>query len=236
MKGYLILLLVVIISGSILANDCYPIEIPNKSFKQSMNATADMKYHNGWYYYWTLKGSDWTLASYFEPERFSVYTSFRIQTIGFTGYVSNGPANIYIFLAEDKNGSPYCTPPDFSNRKYGPYAGHINYTYCIYDDIDVYSQNWCIKKSEIDLQPHKRFWVLYHLPTSPPPYPVSDDATDSKNSLTWDPSRQNWVPDIDIAINSGFVYSPCWCMHIVVEYPPAAIENTSLGTVKSLFK
>jgi hypothetical protein len=182
MKGYLIFILVVIITGSVLAYDCYRSETPNKYIYPSMNVVKDMKYHGEPTYYWTLTGSNWCLAGYFEPYKFGVTSNaFRLYNIGFIGYIQNGSANIYLFLSE-VNGKPDCTPPDFSKKKYGPYNGHINNSYPNYDDLDLYGQNWVINKSEIDAQVNKRFWILYHLPTSPPPYPISDESTNEKNS------------------------------------------------------
>jgi len=231
MKIKLLVLLIVPVFGASFVNGAFPIKITDDISPPYLHCPSDdvdMKYHYNPSYYWTLSGSDWTLAGYFEPYKFNVYYNFRIKRIGFVGYFSNGSAAIYIFLAET-GGHPDCTPPDFSNKKFGPKYWHINKSYPFYDDCNLYSSNWYIKRSEIDAQPNKRFWILYYLSTSPPPYPVSDNAKDNKNSLTWDPTRQDWVPDI-----SG--YKPCWCMHVVIEYPPTTIDNTSIGTIKTIFK
>ncbi|MGQ9705914.1 MAG: hypothetical protein ACUVWP_02775 [bacterium] len=50
----------------------------------------------------------------------------------------------------------------------------------------------------------------------------------SKNSYWWSPST-GW------RMGAGY-YQLDWCMHCVIVYPPDAIENTSLGAVKALFK
>lgn len=126
------------------------------------------------------------------------------------------------------NNHPDCTPPEFSKKKYGPARGHINKSYPNYDDLDVYNLKWVITNSEINEQVNKRFWILYY--TQGYPYPVSDEATNAKNSYTYIPGI-GWTTNI-----SG--YYPCWCMHVIVEYSliSPGIENTSFGTVKSLFK
>jgi len=228
MKVCLIFILTVAITGSVISYNYYPTEIPNKYICPSVNAEREMKYHGTPTYYWTLTGSNFTLAGYFEPEKFGVKTTFRIKKIGFMGYLADGYANLYIFLAETKN-HPDCTPPEFSKKKYGPYYGHINNSYPKYDDLDVSSIKWIINNKDIDSQPYKRFWVIYNLPTSPPPYPISDESTNAKNSMTYYPGT-GWTNTL-----SG--YYPCWCMHVIVEYLVSpAIENTSFGTVKSLFK
>jgi len=224
MKKYLVVILGLIVVGAVIAYTAYPTEIPNKSLIPSMNTDADMKYYGTPSYYWTLTGSNYTLACYFEPAKFNVNTNFRMKKIGLMTSGSGGSANIYIYLSET-NGHPNDTPPTFSNKKYGPKY----YTFTgSNSDCDVYSDNWYITKSEIDNQPNHRFWVLWHLPTSPPPYPVSDEATNAKNSMTYVPGT-GWTVTI-----SG--YYPCWVTHVLVEYPPTAIENTSVGTVKALFK
>jgi len=194
MKVCFIFILTVIITGYVLANDCYPSEIPNKDINPYTSGEREMKYHDTPALYWTLTGQNWCIAGYFEPYKFNINDNFIIKTIGFIGYLANGKANIYIFLSEVKN-HPNCTPPEFNNKKFGLYDGHINNSYPYYDDIDVYGINWYIKKSEIDSQPNKRFWVIYHFPTSPPPYPVSDNCGSSKNSMYYYPGV-GWTTSI----------------------------------------
>jgi len=190
-----------------------------------------MKYHGTPTYYWTLTGSNFAIAGYFEPAKFGVNNDFRIKKIGCMGYISNGAVKIYLFFAEVKGSrrwNPDCYPPEFSKKKYGPKDWHINNSYPNYDDCDMYSDNWYLRKSDIDSQVNKWFWIVYHFPTSPPPYPLSDEATDYKNSHTYFPGT-GWSEHIN-------GYDPCWCMHVIVVYPIDAIENTSVGTVKALFK
>jgi len=226
MKKYLVLILGILAVGAVMAATATPTEIPNKSLTPSTNAEKDMSYYGTPTYYWTLTGSNWTPACYFEPAKFSVATNFRIKTIGNMGYSSNGNCNIYIYLNET-SGHPNDTPPTFTNKKYGPFAWHINASYPNMDDANVYSLNWYLKISDVNATPNKRFWVLWHMPTSPPPYPISDESTNAKNSLIYYPGT-GWTNTI-----SG--YYPCWCTHVVVEYPPAAVSNTSVGVVKALF-
>jgi len=232
MKIFVLVIMCLIFINVAISYIAYPTIIPDielPSYYSNPAYEADMKYHGEPTYYWTLTGSNWCLAGYFEPYKFGFGAiALMINYIGFIGYLSNGPANIYIFLAETNN-HPDCTTPDFSKKKYGPYNGHINNSYPNYDDCYVYPYNWYLKKSEIDAQPNKRFWVIYHLPTSPPPYPYSDEGPKSKNCRIYYPGR-GWVMDMNG--NTG----PCWCMHVLVEYPPNAIENTSIGTVKALFR
>ena len=177
------------VSSYVYGKSLFPTLISGKitpPYRSCLPYEADMKYHGTPSFYWTLTGSNYALAGYFEPNKFSVDSNFMIKTIGFIGYVSNGNANVYIFLAE-RNSHPDCTPPEFTKKMYGPYNGHINNSYPDYDDLDVYSLKWLIKKVDIDSQVNKRFWVLYHLPTSPPPYPLSDESTNSKNSCYYVP-------------------------------------------------
>jgi len=188
------------------------------------NAQVDMKYHGTPTYYWNVDGLK-AIAGYFEPSKFAVNCNFKIKTIGQIGYVSNGQADVYIFLSEVNN-HPDCTPPEFTKKKYGPYSGHINNSYPNYDDLDIYNLNWYIRKSEIDEQVNKRFWIIYYFPTSPPPYPFSDEAINAKNSTSY-LIESGWTTSISD-------YYPCWCMHCVV-YWGVGIENTSLGVVRALF-
>jgi len=230
MKIFVLILMALIFTSIAISYVEYPTIIPDRElppYHSCLPYEADMKYHGTPSYYWTLTGSNWTLASWFKPSDFNVDSSFRIKTIGFMGYISNGSAKIYIFLAETGN-HPDCTPPEFTKKMYGPYDGHLNNSYPDYDELDIYSLNWYIKKSEIDTQVSNRFWVLYHLPTSPPPYPISDESTNEKNSRLYQ-AGTGWI-------NFWSGYYPCWCMHVVVEYPPNLIENTSIGTVKALFR
>ena len=238
MKIFILFLISISFFGVSFNDIAYPTEIANKNIYPSVNAVKDMIYHNGWYYYWTLIGKNWCLAGYFKPGDFGINDNIRIRTIGQSGYYQYGSANIYIFLSE-VNCKPDCTPPDFSKKKYGPYSGSIGPDYADgYFNCDLYAYNWYITKRELDSQPNHRFWIIYHLSPgreSPPPYPISDDATDNKNSLTWDPSKQDWCADI-INLSGSNGYKPCWTMRCIVEYPPNVIEYTSIGTVKSLFK
>jgi len=190
------------------------------------SSEKDMKYHNKPTYYWSSGGLK-AIASYFEPGKFGVNSDFKIKTIGQIGYISNGQADVYIFLSEVSN-HPNCTPPEFSNKKYGQYSGHINNSYPNYDDLDIYNLNWYITKTELDEQINKRFWIIYYMQTSPPPYPFSDDATNAKNSM-------NYVAGTGWTNSFGGLY-PCWCMHCVIVYWPDLIESTSLGVVKALFR
>jgi len=227
MKKILVSFLGFLVAGIVMAYTAYPTEILNKSLTPSTNIDQDMFYHGTPTYYWTFTNSNYILASYFEPStKYNIHVNFRIKYIGFMGYVANGPADVYIFL-EETGGHPDCTPQDFSKKKYGPFSGHINNSYPDYDNLNIYYLNWYIKKSEIYVQPYHRFWVLYHLKTPSPPYPISDESTDPKDSYTYDSSR--WTTILGR-------YKPCWCMHLKVEYPPSSIDNTSLGQVKSLFR
>jgi len=189
----------------------------------------EMKYHGTPSWYWAIACGYWVVAGYFEPEKFGIKNTFKISKIGFIGYLSDGPANVYVYLNETSN-HPNDTPPTFNNKKYGPYSGHINNSYPYYDDLDIYNLNWCINKSDIDAQVNKRFWVLYYLYHAVPPYPVSDESTNAKNSVTWLPGT-GWTRSL-----SG--YYPCWCMHVIVEYflISPGIESTSFGAVRALFK
>jgi len=186
----------------------------------------DMKYHNDPKYYWSSGGLK-VITSYFEPKKFGVNSDFKIKIIGQMGYISNGHADVYIFLSEVSN-HPDCTPPEFTKKRYGPYDGHINNSYPNYDDLDIYNLNWYISKKEIDEQVNKRFWVIYHIERSPPPYPISDEAINAKNSTSYIVGS-GWTTSI-----SG--YYPCWCMHCVIVYWGVGVESTSLGVVKALFK
>jgi len=226
MKKYLVVILGILVAGAVMATSATPTEIPNKSFVPSAYAEKDMFYYGTPSWYWTLTGSNFTLAGYFEPAKFSVAVNFRIKTIGFMGYSANGPADIYVYLNETSN-HPNDTPPTFTNKKYGPFTWHINNTYPSMDDWNAYSQNWYLKISDINAQTNKRFWVLWHLKTSPPPYPISDESTASKNSMIYIPGT-GWT-------NTMSGYYPCWCCHVVVEYPPASVASTSIGVVKALF-
>jgi len=186
----------------------------------------DMIYHDTPTYYWVWGGL-LAIAGYFEPESFGVNSDFKIKTIGQMGYRADGSAVVYIFLSETKN-HPDCTPPEFTKKKYGPYSGHINNSYPNYDDLDIYNLNWYITKTEIDEQINKRFWIIYYMQTTPPPYPMSDESTNAKNSMTY-------FPDSGWTNNWGHYYI-CWCMHCVIVYWGSDIESTSLGIVKALFK
>jgi hypothetical protein len=130
----------------------------------------------------------------------------------------------------EKDNHPNCTPPEFTNKKYGPFKGHINNSYPNYDDLDVYNLKWIITNSEINEQVNKRFWILYYMQQMNPPYPISDESTNAKNSITWI-NGTGWTTTL-----SG--YYPCWCMHVIVEYSLIShgIESTSFGAVRALFK
>ncbi|MGQ9705488.1 MAG: hypothetical protein ACUVWP_00600 [bacterium] len=222
MKKYLVVILGLLMVGSVMAYVAFPTEIPNKSLLPESNAEKDMRYHGTPKYYFTFNSSNITLACWFKPGDFSVNTNFRIKTIGLMVYRTGGSANIYVYLSETHN-HPNDTPPIFNNKKYGPkYYVFVD----TLGDCDVYAENWYITKSEIDNQPNHRFWVLWHLISSPTP--LSDEATNPKNSMIFIPGT-GWTTNI-----SG--YYPCWCSHVLVEYPPTMIESTSVGTVKALFK
>jgi len=137
MKGYLIFILVVIITGSVLAYDCYPTEIPYKDLNSYTVPQYDMKYHGTPTYYWTLTGSNWTLSGYFEPYKFSINRNFRIYKIGCIGYIESGTIYLYTFLVET-DGHPDATPPDFSKKKYGPQKFTIDNSYPNYSDWSIY--------------------------------------------------------------------------------------------------
>jgi len=224
MKGNILLILLIIAIGTSLAETAFPTEIPNKALTPRTDSIIEMKYHGTPYYYWTLSGSNWCLAGYFRLSDFGITkTSYRIIIIGIMGYSSNGQAKIYVTAQENDN-KPRCNPDNnFEYIDFGPLDWHINNTYPNYDDATVYNKNWYYDKSV------SRFWVIYHLPTSPPPYPITDDSTNAKNSLIWNPTLHSWTTDYN-------GYKLCWCMHVLIEYPPTKIENTSVGIVKSLFK
>jgi hypothetical protein len=216
----LCILLILVVSIS-LPENIYTSELPVNLLNPSIISDYDMKYHSSPYYFRTYPGSKWCIACWFKPSDFTINENFRLRTIGQVGYLDNGGAYIYVFLAEE-NGGPDCSPPDFSKKKYGPKTWHINNTYPKYDDCNLNSNNWYIEMSEINVTQNKRFWIIYYMTTTPAPYPVIDND-DNKNSITWYP-YPGWITE-----------SNNWCMHCVV-YNISGIENLSIGTVKTLFR
>jgi hypothetical protein len=149
MKIFVLILMVLIFTSIAISYVAYPTIIPDRElppYHSYLPSEADMKYHGTPSFYWTLTGSNWTLASWFKPSDFSVNTNFRIRKIGAMGWQQGGSAKIYIFLKEIE-GRPDCIPPDYSKNKYGPYDWHIYNSYPNYDDANIYSQNWYIKKT-----------------------------------------------------------------------------------------
>ncbi|MGQ9705766.1 MAG: hypothetical protein ACUVWP_02015, partial [bacterium] len=148
----------------------------------------------------------------------------------FIGGRTDGPADIYVTSKERWNGyfyEPVCNPDNhWQGKDYGPKKWHINNSYPNYDDCNLYDDNWHYSK-DVD-----KFWCIYHLKTSSPPYPYSDDFHNPPeiiNTLTWDPTEHCW--------RGGCGYVMCnWCMHCVIVYWGADIENTSVGAVKALFR
>jgi len=179
-----------------------------------------MDYYDNWYMTAGL-GKDWILAGYYEPYKFGVNSNFRLRFYWFYG--EENDCNIYLFLNE-KDTHPDADPTDFSKAKYGPIAGRTG------SQQNIYYFNWYIKKSEIDAQVNKRFWVLFYFPNKANNL-QSDDTNIPKNSMNWDPTRKIWTPDL---WKNGPL--PCWCVEILVDTPPTSLESTSFGIVKALFR
>jgi len=223
MKRYILVALLIIATSVTFADVAFPTELPNKELTPDTYSVKEMKYHSTPAYYFTLTGSNWCLACWFRPSDFGVANNpYRIIVIGMMGYSANGAAKIYV-TAQENDSKPRCNPDNsFQYTDFGPLDWHINNTYPNYDDITVYNKNWYYKKTDF------RFWVIYYLPTSPPPYPISD-GDDNKDTLTWNPTSHTWIDSIQ-------TYKVDWCMHVLIEYPPTNIENTSIGTIRALFK
>ncbi|MGQ9707240.1 MAG: hypothetical protein ACUVWP_09675 [bacterium] len=181
-----------------------------------------MKYHGEPTYYWIINVSDAAFACYFKPGDFGIGDyDYKIKIIGFIGGRTDGPADIYV-TSKEKDGVPVCSPDNhWQGAEYGPKSWHINNSYPNYDDCNVYDDNWHYSK-HVD-----KFWCIYHLKTSSPPYPVSDEFGPVENSATW--MGTEWVKG---ALGSW----ADWCMHCVIVYWGADIESTSLGAVKALFR
>jgi len=188
----------------------------------------DMIYHNEPRYYWA-GGSHLAFACYFKLSDFSISGyDYKINIIGFIGYDADGPADIYVTSKEEWDGNKYvpvCNPyNNWQGKDYGPKSWHINNTYPKYDDCNVYDDNWNYSK-HVD-----KFWCIYSVRSCPPPYPLYDGGGSSMvNSLTWAGDLW-WHKGVPSNYNSN------WCMHCVIVYWPEAIENTSLGIVKALFR
>jgi len=193
MKIFVLILMALIFTNVAISYVEYPTIIPERElppYHSYFPSEADMKYHGTPSYYWTLTGSNFAIAGYFEPAKFGVNNDFRIKKIGCMGYRQDGAVRIYLFLAEVKGSrrwNPDCYPPEFNKKRFGPKDPHMNNSYPDYDDCDIYSDNWYLRKSDIDSQVNKWFWIVYHFPTSPPPYPLSDESTNSKNSCYYVP-------------------------------------------------
>ena len=194
----------------------------------SANFEKDMKYYyNNPPNFWWWTHEDDALACYFKLSDFGIKgCDYKIKIIGFIGNIADGLVNIYITSKERWNVSywvPVCSPKNnWEGAEYGPKSWHINNSYPNYDDCNVYDDNWHYSK-DID-----KFWCIYYIKSSQSPYPHSDDWDNAKNnSLTfW---QGSW--------SYGTYGRYCnWCMHCVIVYWGADIENTSLGVVKALFR
>jgi len=217
MKKYLVVILGLSIVGSLMAYNGTPTEILKNNFKLFSPSEKDMYYHSTPSYYWAFSGTGWAIACWFKPADYNITMNFRIKTIGMMFY-NKGTAKLY---SQPNNGDP-----NWSKNKYGPQDISIDTIYPSYNDTNIYSYNWYYTITEINNSTYKSFWMIYAFSVAP--YPISD-GDDNKNSLTWNPQYQDWMNNIE-------GYKVDWCMHCVVEYPPTTIENTSVGTVKSLFK
>ncbi|MGQ9707204.1 MAG: hypothetical protein ACUVWP_09485 [bacterium] len=194
----------------------------------------DMKYHEEPYNFYTFLTPDYAFACYFKLSDFSITGfDYKIKIIGFMGYESDGPADIYVTSKEIWDGNKYvpiCNPKNhWKGAEYGPKSWHINNSYPKYDDCNLYNDNWHYSKDV------NKFWCIYHLKTSSPPYPIADmiSINDIKiiNSITWIPG-EGW----DFWSYGILGHPGNWCMHCVIVYWGSNIENTSLGAVKALFK
>jgi len=206
MRKYILFLLLLIFISSCLS-----------SFEK------DMKYHETPYLTCEFTNNV-VLACYFKLSDFGIIGyNYRIKIIGFVGNEKDGPADIYV-TSKEKDNVPVCNPDNnWQGADYGPKTWHINNSNPNYDDCNVYDDNWHYSK-DVD-----KFWCMYHLKTSKPPYPMSDNYKDiSKNSYWWSPST-GW------RMGAGY-YRLDWCMHCVIVYPPETVENTSIGAIKTLFR
>jgi hypothetical protein len=193
------------------------------------NFEKDMKYYSVPSYYSTY-GWEKAYSCYFKLSYFGISGyDYKIKIIGIIGYVDNFPAYIYVTSKEelykteyDEFYVPICNPQNnWQGADYGPKRWHINNTYPNYDDCNVYSDKWHYSK-DVD-----KFWCIYY-EYEGITYPIFDCGSSEINSLTW---YGGWYK----GVGSGFEnYN--WCMHCVIVYWGASIENTSLGVVKALFK
>jgi hypothetical protein len=210
MRKYILILLLLTSISSVIA-----------SFEK------DMKYHNEPYYYANW-GTEAALACFFKLSDFGISGyDYKIKIIGFIGYNADGSADIYLTSKEEWDGYklvPVCNPKNnWQGKDYGPKSWHINNSYPDYDDCNLYDDNWHYSK-DVD-----KFWCIYYLMDMPPPYPTGDRYSSIVNSLTWVTGM--WIKGIP----GGFPDSN-WCMHCVIVYWGSDIENTSLGSVKALFR
>jgi len=181
----------------------------------------DMKYHNKPYSYVNFSHHK-AYACYFKLSDFGIIGyDYKIKIIGFIGYSADNPADIYV-TSKEKDGLPVCNPDNnWEGADYGPKSWHINNSYPNYDDCNLYDDNWHYSKY-ID-----KFWCMYYVKSYPSPDPLATDYSEPKNSFTfW---SHCWTK------GTYSVYRD-WCMHCVIVYWGADIENTSLGVVKALFK
>jgi len=212
-----------LISFSFVIAQLYtPIDITYNNSILSNYYEKDMSYHRKPTYYFTIDYENAALACYFKLSDFGIKGyDYRIKVIGMIGFFQDGPADIYV-TSKEEGGKPICNPNNnWQGSEYGPKHWHINNSYPNYDDCDIYYDNWHYSK-DVD-----KLWCMYHLKTRSPPYPVSDDFGPVENSATW--MGTDWVKGV-------LGTSADWCMHCVIVYWPDAIENTSLGVVKALFR
>ena len=186
----------------------------------------DMKYHHQPSFYFNSFVND-AFACYFKLSDFGISGyDYKINIIGFIGYLADGQADIYVTSKEEWDGKKYvpvCSPNNnWQGSEYGPKSWHINNSYPNYDDCYLFDDNWHYSK-DID-----KFWCMYYI-KSPTPHPQSDIYDKTVNSLTYGYPSNKW--------GKGTYGAYCdWCMHCVIVYWGADIENTSLGTVKTLFR
>jgi len=207
MRNLLIIMLFISVLGSVIAY-----------------SDKDMKYHNEPRYFASVATPS-AYACYFKLIDFGISGyNYKINIIGFIGYVNDGPVNIYV-TSKEKDNVPVCDPPNYwQDVDYGPKSWHINNSYPNYDDCNLYDDNWHYSK-DVD-----KFWCIYYAEHTCPPYPIFDEIDNTRiiNSLTW--AGGVWYKGV-----YNYTYSN-WCMHCVIVYWGSDIENTSLGVVKALFK
>jgi len=225
MSKFILILLLLTSISFVIANLYTPIEITHNNFIPSLNNEKDMVYHTGPYYYYSMSFSKNVWACYFKPGDFGITGfNYRINIIGFIGYINNGPADIYV-TSKEEGEFPACNPwNNWQGADYGPKHWHINNSYPNYDDCNVYDDDWHYTADV------KKFWCLYYVVVGSPPYPFSDKPEDNKkiNSAIWYTGSWKW---------GVFNYNNCnWCMHCVIVYWGSDIESTSLGVVKALFR